>query len=270
LGYRKTNDLKTILQILFILFLGTATFAQQAKDTVPTIHFQIVNAVNGNPISLGHVINTGIGKGTVSDMLGYFDMPITVGDTLIISALGFHQMKIPSWGQFTTDSLYYPIRLTPKSYEIREVRITRFGSYQRFIKEVASMEMPKSEQEELQEKLNEYIKKTIDRMELISAPPAAGGFTFGTDWYVRQMEKIEEKKEEDLKWDIILRKFSADIVKDLTGLDDLEAIKFMMFCDFTEGYLLIASEYEVKQRILDKFEAYKQHKKLNHEGPKKR
>lgn len=224
----------------------------------------MVNAVNGSPVPLGHVVNTGIRKGTVSDMLGYFDMPIAIGDTLVISALGFHQMRIPSWGQFNTDSLYYPIRLTPKSYEIREVKITRFGSYQRFIKEVASMDMPKSEQEELQEKLNDYIQKTINRMELVNTPSAAGGFTFGEDWYKKQMKKIEERREEELMWDIILRKFSAGIVKDFTGLDDVEAIKFMMFCDFTEGYLLIASEYEVKQRILDKFEAYKEHKKLNH------
>jgi hypothetical protein len=227
----------------------------------------MVNAVNGSPIPLGHVVNTGIRKGTVSDMLGYFDMPIAIGDTLIITALGFHKMRIPSWGQFSTDSLYYPIRLTPKSYEIREVKITRFGSYQRFIKEVASMEMPKSEQEELQEKLNDYIKKTINRMELVNTPSASGGFTFGEDWYSKQMKKIEEKRVEEQRWDIIVRKFSAGIVNELTGLESVEAIRFMEFCDFTEGFLLIASEYEVKQRILDKFEAYKQHKKLNHERP---
>ena len=253
-----------------LTILCSAALAQHKKDTLRTVHFQLVNASNGSPIALGHVVNTGIRKGVVADMLGYFEMPVAAGDTLVISALGFHQMRIPSWGQFSPDSLYYPIRLTPKSYEIREVKITRFGSYQRFIKEVASMDIPKSENEELQEKLNEYVKKVIDRMELVNTPPATGGFVFGEDWYSKQMKKIEEKRVEEQRWDIISRKFSAGIVNELTGLEGVEAIKFMEFCGFTEGFLLIASEYEVKQRVLDIFEEYKQHKQLNHDRSNKK
>lgn len=253
-----------------LTILCTTALAQHTKDTLRTVHFQLVNASNGSPIPLGHVVNTGIRKGVVADMLGYFEMPVAAGDTLVISALGFHQMRIPSWGQFSPDSLYYPIRLTPKSYEIREVKITRFGSYQRFIKEVASMDMPKSENEVLQEKLNEYIQKTLDRMELVNTPPATGGLVFGEDWYSKQMKKIEEKRVEEQRWNIISRKFSAGIVHELTGLEGVEAIRFMEFCDFTEGFLLIASEYEVKKRIVDKFEAYKQHKQLNHDYTNKK
>ena len=37
-------------------------------------------------------------------------------------------------------------------------------------------------------------------------------------------------------------------------------IRFMEYCDFTEGFLLLASDYEVRKRILDKFEVYKKEK----------
>jgi hypothetical protein len=236
------------------VFLG---FSNNPNDTIPIIHFQIVDATNGKPVSLAHVISSEQKKGVIADMLGYFKMPITMGDTLIITALSYHQMRIPSWGQFSEDSLYYPIRLTPKSYEIREVRITRFGSYQRFIHDVARMDFPKSDTELLQEKLEEYFSKQITRMELMNSPSPGGGFAFGKDWISIQKEKIEERKAIEQKWDLILRKFSAGIVNDLTGLEGVEAIKLMEYCDFTEAFLLLASDYEIRKRILDKFEDYK-------------
>ncbi|PKP34055.1 MAG: hypothetical protein CVT98_11095 [Bacteroidetes bacterium HGW-Bacteroidetes-15] len=244
--------------LFFVLLNVYYAFGNIPKDTIPVIHFQLTDATNGKPVSLAHIINTGQKKGIIADMLGYFKMPVSIGDTLIISALNFHQMKIPSWGQFSSDSLYYPIRLTPRSYEIREVRITRFGSYQRFIREVTNMDLPKSEQELLQERLQEYFRNQITKLNLISAPSEGGGFVFGKDWLAIQKEKIEEKRAEELLWNLILRKFSAGIVNELTGLEGIEAIKFMEYCNFTEGYLLLSSDYEVRKSILDKFEAYKQ------------
>jgi len=252
--------LKRTLAFSLLIIISFATQSQQSDNIREQIHFQLIDATNGKPISLGHIINTGYKKGIVADMLGFFAMPISTGDTLYISALGYHQMRIPSWGQFKSDSLYYPIRLTPRSYEIREVRITRFGTYQRFIKEVTAMELPRSEQEILQEKLEKYFREQISKMELQNLPSAQGGFAFGSDWIAKQKVIIKEKVEEELRWDVMLKKFSADIVQELTSLSGNEAIRFMEYCDFTEGFLLLASDYEVRKRILDKFEVYKKEK----------
>lgn len=253
---------KTALYLLLSLtpFLVSANLQ---KDTIPTIHFQLIDASNGKPISLAHILNTGQQIGVVADMLGYFKMPVAINDTLIISALSYHTMRIPSWGQFSSDSLYYPVRLTPRSYEIREIRITRFGSYQRFIREVTAMEMPKSDLELLQERLEEYFRIQITRMDLRNLPSGASGHIFGKDWFAIQQEKIQEKRIEEQKWDIILAKFSAGIVRELTGLEGIDAIRFMEFCSFTEGFLLLASDYEVRKRILDNFEVYKKIKAKN-------
>lgn len=252
--------------ILITLLKTFSALGNNPNDKIPIIHFQITDASNGKPISLAHVLNTGAQKGVIADMLGYFKMPISIGDTLIITALSYYQMRIPSWGQFSSDSLFYPIRLTPRSYEIREVRISRFGSYQRFIREATMMDLPKSEQEILQERLQEYFRNQITQLKLISAPSEGGGVVFGKDWIAIQKEKIEAKRIEEQKWDLILRKFSAGIVEELTGLEGIEAIRFMEFCNFTEGYLLLSSDYEVRKSILDKFEAYKT-KSLTNDKP---
>ena len=231
--------------------------SQKHTDTLPEIYFQLVDATNSRPVSLGHVVNTSQRKGIIADMLGYFKMPVSIGDTLIISALGFHKMIIPSWGQFSADSLYYPIRLTPKIYEIKEIRITRFGSYQRFIKEAATMELPISEEEKLQKRLVDYIRKNITDMKLINVPQTVSGIVFGEDWFSKQNRKILAREAENKKWILIFKKFSAETVTQLTGLQSADAIEFMEFCNFTEGYLLTASDYEVRKNILDKFEEFR-------------
>lgn len=249
--------MKRTIALIAILTISHLAICAVKRDTIPIIHFQLIDAVNGNPVPLAHAMNLTQRKGTIADMLGYFKIPVYVGDTILISAVGYHDMRLPSWGQFSTDSMYYPVRLTPKIYEIREVRITRFGSYQRFLKEVASMELPKSEQELMQEKIEEYFRKAIKQMDLKDLPQTTSGFMFGRDWFALQYEKIEVKRREEQKWDIILRKFSAEVVKELTGLEGIDAIHFMEYCDFTEGFLLVASEYEVRKRIIDIFETYK-------------
>lgn len=246
---------------IFFLFLvfALAAFSQRMGVERSNIHFRLTDATTGKLVPLAHVINTGLlNKGVIADMQGFFAIPVGIGDTITINALGFHQMKIPSWGQFSSDSLYYPIRLVPRTYQIREVRITRFGSYQRFIKEVAAMDLPKSEQEIVQEKLEKYFSEQISKLELNNIPNPQGGFTFGTDWTTKQRAKLKAKVEEERKWDVVLSKYSVDVINRLTGLSGLDAIRFMEFCDFTEGFILLASEYEIHRRILDKFEMYQQ------------
>lgn len=260
MGRSITKKLKRALAFSLLIIIYFAAHSQQSDDAETKIHFQLVDATDGTPISLGHIINTGLKTGIIADMLGYFNAPVSMGDTLIISALGYHTMRIPSWGQFKSDSLYYPIRLTPRSYQIREVRITRFGSYQRFIKEVTAMKLPRSEQEVLEERLANYIRKYITNMELVNLPSPQGGFLFGEDWMSKQKALVKNKEEEGLRWDLMLKKFSVDIIRDLTNLSGNDAIRFMEYCGFTEKFLLLASDYEVRKRISDKFEDYKKEK----------
>lgn len=239
-----------------------SVLASLKTDSIPRINFQLLDASTQGPIGLAHIVNRNKGIGTISDLMGYFRIPFAAGDTISISALGYYDMVIPSWGQFSTDSMYYPISLTSRIYQIKEIRITRFGSYQRFILEAAKMDMPKSEQEEIQDRLEIYIRKAIKQMDLAELPSGTGGFSFGKDWYTKQREKIEAKSREEQKWSIILQKFSAGIVEQLTGLKGNETIKFMEYCNFTEAYILTSSEYEIRKRIIDLFEDYKKTKQL--------
>jgi hypothetical protein len=256
--------LKRIATFFLLALASITVLASEKTDSIPRISFQLLDASTQGPIGLAHIVNRRKGIGTISDLMGYFRIPFATGDTITISALGYYDMVIPSWGQFSADSMYYPVNLTSRIYQIKEVRITRFGSYQRFILEAAKMDMPKSEQEEVQERLEVYMRKAIKQMNLVELPSGTGGFSFGKDWFTKQREKIEAKSREEQKWSIILQKFSAGIVEQLTGLKGNETIKFMEYCDFTEAYILTSSEYEIRKRIVDLFEDYKKSKQSLH------
>jgi len=257
------NKLRIQAGIVAIVMVLVSFQAFAKRDSVPYITFQLLDATTQSPIGLAHVISSASKVGTISDPLGYFRIPLGLNDTLRISAIGYYDMRVPSWGQFSPDSLYYPIHLTSRIYQIKEVRITRFGSYERFLLEAAKMELPKSDQELVQERLEEYFRKTITQLDLKNLPQHTSGAIFGKDWFAIQREKIEEKSREERKWDIIYRKFSASVVIQLTGLNEMEAIRFMVYCDFTEAFILTASEYEVRKRILDKFAEYKILNRIN-------
>ena len=70
------------------------------------IHFQITDASVGKSVPLAHVVNINSRRATIADMLGYFHIPISVGDTLMVTAIGYYDMRIPSWGHLRADSYF--------------------------------------------------------------------------------------------------------------------------------------------------------------------
>lgn len=248
--------MRFILTIATLTLFGLDSQGSGGADTIPTIYFQVTDAGSGRPIQMAHVYNFQQQTGVISDMMGFFHLPVAKGDTLKISAIGYYNMLVPSFGQFTPDSALYPIRMTSRIYEIREVIVTRFGSYQRFLRGVAALNLPKSEQELTLERVEAYFDRTITGMDLKNLPSSSSGFFFGRDWYAIQMAKLEARRREEVRWEIMLRKFSAPVVMELTGMSESEVIGFMEFCGFTEAFLLTASEYEVRLRILEKHREY--------------
>lgn len=253
--------MKPLAALLIVLASFQSVLASElSPDTIPTITFQALDAETNEPISMAHIINISRGKGTISDLLGYFEIPITSGDSIRITAIGYFEMVSPQWGPFSTDSLYYPIHLKPRVYELEGVRFSRFGSYQRFLKEFAALKLAKDKDAETEDLVAKYFAKTIREMALMSLPSPTSGISFGKDWYTKQKEKLEEHLEKERKADVIRKKFNEVIVNELTGLTGVSANIFMAYCDFSETFLYESNDYTIRLRIVEKWEAYKQEK----------
>jgi len=255
------------LKRILIHITITALFAfsiviAKGQDSVKVIRFRVVNAISGKPVEMAHAINITHRYAAIADLLGYFKMPLMLGDTLTISSLGFFNQKVFNWGQFNKDSIYFTIRLNSRSYELKELKFSWFATYDGFLKGFLLLELPMSKEERDIARISEYFNRTINRLNLMNLPQASSGAPFGKDWLARQNEELKEKLEKERQQRAIERKFSAGIVEAITGLTGNEVFWFMEYCAFTDDYLLKSSDYEIRLRITDKFKIYSQDKTL--------
>jgi hypothetical protein len=64
-------------------------------------------------------------------------------------------------------------------------------------------------------------------------------------------------EKEQIKEQVYL-KFNPEVIRKVTGLtDDRDILEFMVFCNFSDDYLLEINEYDLSAEIALKFEAYK-------------
>lgn len=247
------------------------SFAQsefKIDDTLRTVNFRIVDANSNDPVGLAHIINITHHYGVISDMLGYASVPIAVGDSVRITAIGYNTKALLSWGQYKSDTLFYQISLIPKVYEIKEVKISRFSTYERFLREVVNLKLPKNKEQELLERVEGYFFRVVKGMDLKNLPNPTAGIGFGEDWYHKQNKKLAELLEREKERRIIDRKYNPGLVQEITGLSGDELYKFIGLLSLDNAYVIKSSDYEIREKILKEFENYKRHKELKTEKNK--
>ncbi len=260
-----------ILLVLMILMAGklSAQTILTFKDTSLNINFRVVDSQTQDPIGLAHIINLTRNVGVISDLLGYLNLPVGFGDSIVITAIGYNSKEIFSWGQFKSDTMFYSITLAPKIYEIKEVKISRFSTYEKFLKEFASLKLPKNKEEEQLLRLQGYFMRIVRGMDLQNLPGVTSGASFGKDWYARQNEKLAELIEKERERRIIDQKYNPGLVQKLTGLKGDELYEFMGQISPENDFILNSSDYEIREKILKEFENFKRKKALKNDKSKK-
>ncbi|HPD96176.1 MAG TPA: hypothetical protein PLA24_09800 [Tenuifilaceae bacterium] len=253
---------KIVFLILLLCFNYTA-FSQEVffpEDSVQVVNFRLIDAKTSEPVGLAHLLNYSRGIGSISDMLGYVTIRVGVGDSIRISAIGYYSRGLYSWGQYKKDSLFYTIKLLPKVYELQPVTISRFTTYDRFLRQVASLRLMPTKEELLQLRVETYLSNAIKRMDLKTLPQTSGGIIFGQDWYSRQKEKLKEYLQKEKERNVVEQKYNPGIVQELTGLSGNELYDFWGYLNFDEEFLKNSSDYEIRRAILAKYNLYKKKK----------
>ncbi len=272
--WRKYIDLKRVFVLFAVLTILGSKNTLRAQvfiplpDSLRIVNFRVTDHFTREPVGLAHVLNITKKKGCIADLLGYFSIPFSVGDSLSITAIGYHTKHVLNWGQFSKDTLFYELTLTPKVYQIDEVKISRFSTYDRFLREFASLKLTKTKEDVQNEFIQLYFMRITKDLNLLTLPPPTMGLTFGKDWYQKQNEKLTEAINRDRKKRIADRKFNAGIVSNLTGLTGIQLQEFIEFLKFDEEYILNSTDYEIREQILARFKEFKKITKTTSE-PKK-
>lgn len=202
-----------------------------------------------------HVWNESTRMGSISNASGEFSLNVRFQDTIVFSSIGYYSTV------FIVSSLLdqgVQVRLKRKQYEIDEVVVRRFRSYESFKYQVLHHNVPEEAAE-----LKAQIKVTsinvaleADRERAIEEKLETGRFGYitplgkGIDRQKAFREKTLKMKQREK---VIQAKFNRDLVADITHLEGDELTEFIALCDFSEDYLYETDFYTIMDDLQAKF-----------------
>lgn len=222
----------------------------QAQDLyVVNIKGFVKSAETGEPIPYAHIINPRVHGGTTSNADGIFSIRMLTEDTLIIRSIGFVDEKL-TVNEFPPKDLYEVV-LKPVRFLIDEVTVTE------------NLDMKKRLGLPDPEPLNIPTELRGDAFN--EKPPWFAAFltpisfvqyhTSQKEKEKREVRKIIQNNEE---WLTFSNYHNLENIKRLTGLDGIDADKFMMYCNLNNRLPYFASQMEIEFQIMSLYFKYKQ------------
>jgi hypothetical protein len=251
--------MRSLFFVFFAAFVCFETQAQWRKDFNYRFIARVMDADTAVFIPNCHVINKTQNLGTISDQHGSFTVTANVGDSIMFSFLGYERLTIAvNDTMYTNDRI---IKLIPTAYELPEVRIGRFSTYERFKREFLSLEAQEAIRMEPLVNQNSLYVPRLPNQGGINVPMGSLSHPVSLLYDLWSKEGKQKRHYQSVvkgtaDFMVIGNKFNGYIVKRLTGLENDELIKFMSFCGFSNSYLLAASEMEIQRAIMSKYSEY--------------
>lgn len=128
----------------WITFFAPRQACAQGERKVITFSGIVVDGDSSYGVRGVHVYVPRAGRGTVTDQLGYFSLPTLVGDTVVISAVGYktHKMVIPRRDDNAFSVL---INLKTETTFLPEVEILPFPTEELFKEAFINLKLPDEE-----------------------------------------------------------------------------------------------------------------------------
>ena len=129
---------------LLVMLLGVILpgKAQQKKRVIQLSGVVLEeDSVSGSPVPGVHIYVPKAGRGTTTNGMGFFSMPVLEGDQIVISAVGYDRQDVtvqPDWPEYQT----IIVTLTQDTTFLPEVVIFPFPTEEVFKQAVLAMNMP--------------------------------------------------------------------------------------------------------------------------------
>lgn len=229
------SPLKTLIYTLFLFFLLPAGLWSQNL-----IKGLIYETDSSSAMPFVFVINKGTGNGTVSDNEGRFSISVTDQDTLLFSFVGYAKTSIPVNQIVKGKDGVMRVYLTRMPVNLATVNVTSFKikPYER-----------------------EYMKDIINRsqMSTISAfnsPFSALYMQYSKEG--RQVRKLAQIFEELMVEEQVQQKLSPEILRRLTGDNELDYAVFRKYCfQLSNDYIINHDGFELYTKVMDCYRRYK-------------
>lgn len=248
---------------LTLLFLCSLSVSGQL-DSLSTRTFSgtVVDDSLGYGIPTVHLWNESTRMGTVSNSSGEFRINAKARDTIVFSAIGYYsQVMLAS----ATRNEGVKVHLKQKKYEIDELVVRRFHSYQSFIYQVVHHEVPESELSEMKEHMDltltiaaleaDWERNAKQKLENPGFSSPLGPLENPNKAFRERMLRLEKRQR------VIEAKFNRTFVGDLTRLEGEDLTDFIALCNFSDDYLFetdLPTIIEDMYAILDDYQSMRE------------
>ena len=251
--------------IFFIfLILTFSIFSQRTPSQVRELKGQVIDAENNKVLSAAHILNLNSVEGTITNDKGFFKIPTTVNDTILVSFLGYESIKL----KITNDivkNVELEIALYEKSQEIKEVVIKStklIGVLEIDMKNAPKDRFTRIHINGLPQTYEIGKPKTKSLTSPIAAIFKPVDFVYNLfGKKPKQLKKLQKLKKEDDLRKMLAGKFDREVMMEYLEMDSQELNELLEDCNYSEYFIRKASDLQLIEAVLDCYENYKALKK---------
>ena len=245
------------LVLPLLLFFSQRLIGQVDSSRNELFSGKIVDDSLGYPLPSVHLWNESSRMGSISNGSGEFSLKVRNQDTVVFSAIGYlsHVLVVSS-----SVNQKQVVRLKPKKYEIDEVVVRRFRSYESFIYQATHLDLPESETADLKEHLKVSsiaVALEADRERAIKDKLERFGYTTPLGPGIDPIKAFREKTLRlEKRKRVINAKFNRAFVGEITQLEGDELSEFIALCNFSDDYLYETDLYTIIEALNVKLDEY--------------
>lgn len=251
------------LIVFFILAFSTSIFSQEMSEQ-KKVNGTIVNAITLFPVSNVNVININKVQGAVTDSKGYFELNVSVNDTLHVSLLGFQSLRLKVTNDWLKNETA-KIMLTEKAIALEEVVVRKYNLTGYL--EIDSKLIPEKESHRYS------ISGLPQGYEAGAHAPGAFSKVLGSIFNPADMlynffgnkpnelKRLRKMKKDDTVRSLLESKFDREMISVLLGVDKSDIPEILQRCNYSEDFIKTANDLQIMDAISECYEQYKVLKK---------
>lgn len=242
------------------LFIFSLSASAQDNPTSQKVIGTIVNAHSLLPIFNANIININKVKGAVTNSSGYFEMEVSISDTLHISILGYQSLRIRVTNDWLKNGTS-KILMTEKAIALEEVIVKKYDLTGYL--EVDSKLIPEKENYRYSisglptaYEAGENSPNAFTRVLGSIFNPADMLYNFFGN-KPKELKKLKQMKKDDTVRTLLESKFDRETIAVLLGVDKKEIAEILQRCNYSESFIQAANDLQIMDAISECYEQYK-------------
>lgn len=248
----------------FYLFIFYLSASAQNNSITQKVNGTIINDNTLLPIPNANVININKVKGVITDVRGFFELEVSVNDTLHISLLGYQSLRVRVTNDWLKNGTA-KIQLTEKAIALEEVIVKKYDLTGYL--EIDSKLIPDKDN------FRYSISGLSQGYETGDTSPGAFSRVLGSIFNPADMlynffgnksnelKKLKKIKKDDTVRHLLESKFDRETLGVLLGVDKKEIAEILTRCSYSEEFIKTANDLQIMDAISECYEQYKVLKK---------